>query len=58
MSGLLDKIGVNVDTYKTAPRADAESLFRGFTDGGARAAQHKVDQFYDTFLDRVARAAA
>ena len=29
VSGLLDKIGVTIDTYKTAPRADAESLFRG-----------------------------
>ena len=31
VSGLLAKIGVTIDTYKTAPRADAESLFRGFT---------------------------
>ena len=31
VSGLLEKIGVTIDTYKTAPRADAESLFRGFT---------------------------
>jgi protease-4 len=53
LSGLLDKIGVTVDTYKTAPRADAESLFRGFTEEEERELAHKVDQFYDTFLDRV-----
>ncbi len=56
MSGLLDKIGVTVDTYKTAPRADAESLFRGFSPDEERELAHKVDQFYDTFLDRVSQS--
>jgi protease-4 len=55
LSGLLDKIGVSVDTYKMAPRADAESLFRGFTPDEEHELAHKVDQFYDTFLDRVSR---
>jgi protease-4 len=55
LSGLLDKIGVTVDTYKTAPRADAESLFRGFTPEEEHELEHKVDQFYDTFLDRVSQ---
>ncbi len=55
VSGLLSKIGVSFDTYKTAPRADAESIFRGFTDEERRELEHKVDQFYDTFLDRVSR---
>jgi protease IV len=55
LSGLLDKIGVTVDTYKTAPRADAESLFRGFTPDEERELSRKVDQFYDTFLDRVSQ---
>jgi len=54
VSGLLSKIGVTIDTYKTAPRADAESFFRGFTPDEERELGHKVDQFYDTFLDRVA----
>lgn len=53
LSGLLAKIGVTIDTYKTAPRADFESLFRGFTPDEERELTHKVDQFYDTFLDRV-----
>ncbi|HEY4013480.1 MAG TPA: signal peptide peptidase SppA [Polyangiaceae bacterium] len=55
VSGLLDKIGVTFDTYKTAPRADAESLFRGFTPEERVELEHKVDQFYDTFLDRVSQ---
>jgi protease-4 len=55
VSGLLQKIGVTVDTYKTAPRADAESFFRGFTPDEERELQRKVMQFYDTFLDRVSQ---
>jgi protease-4 len=53
VSGLLDKLGITIDTYKTAPRADAESLYRGFTPDEERELQHKIEQFYDTFLDRV-----
>jgi protease IV len=56
LSGLLAKIGVTVDTYKTAPRADAESMFRGFTPDEERELERKVDQFYDTFLDRVSQS--
>ncbi|HEY3816128.1 MAG TPA: signal peptide peptidase SppA [Polyangiaceae bacterium] len=55
VSGLLGKLGVTIDTYKTAPRADAESFFRGFTPDETRELEHKVDQFYDTFLDRVSQ---
>ncbi len=55
LSGLLAKIGVTSDTYKTAPRADAESMFRGFTPDEQQELEHKVDQFYDTFLDRVSQ---
>jgi protease-4 len=53
MSGLLDKIGVNVEVRKTTPRADAESFYRGFTDDERAELRHKVQQFYDVFLDRV-----
>jgi protease-4 len=53
VSGLLSKIGVTVDTYKTTPRADAESFFRGFTDDETKELEHKIDQFYQVFLDRV-----
>jgi protease-4 len=51
----LKKIGVTVDTYKTTPRADAESLFRGFTPDEEHELAHKIDQFYDVFLDRVSK---
>ncbi len=54
VSGLLSKIGVTIDTYKTTPRADAESLFRPFTEDEKVELQHKVKQFYDMFLERVA----
>jgi protease-4 len=53
LSGLLAKIGVNVDTYRTTPRADAESMFRPFTDDERRALTVKIDQTYDIFLERV-----
>jgi protease-4 len=51
---LLRKIGVSVEVYKTAPRADAESIFRPFTDEERKELERKVAQFYDTFLTRVA----
>jgi protease-4 len=54
VSGLLSKIGVNVEVYKTSPRADAESIFRPFTDEERVELVHKVGQFYDVFLSRVA----
>ena len=53
VSELMKKIGVNVEVYKTAPRADAESIFRPFTDEERRELERKVKQFYDMFLSRV-----
>jgi protease-4 len=55
LSGLMQKVGVSFDTYKSAPRADAESLFRPFTDDEKQALAVKIHQFYDTFLDRVSQ---
>ena len=55
LSRLLDRIGVHVETNRTTPRADAESLFRGFTPDERQELQHKIGQFYDVFLDRVAQ---
>ncbi len=46
VGGLLEKIGVTVDTYKTTPRADAESMFRGFTEEERTELERKVGQFY------------
>jgi protease-4 len=54
VSELLRKLGVNVEVYKTAGRADAESLFRPFTDEEKTELKRKVWQFYDVFLQRVA----
>ncbi len=52
---LLKKIGVSVETYKTAPRADVESIYRPFTDSEKAELQKKVGQFYDVFLTRVSQ---
>jgi protease-4 len=54
-SGLLQKLGLNVETYKTAPHADADSAYRGFTDDERARAQGVVDSIYGNFLDRVTR---
>ena len=51
---LLGKLGVNVEVRRTNPRADAESLYRGFTNDEKAELEHKVHQFYDTFIGRVA----
>jgi protease-4 len=53
VSELLRKLGVNVEVYKTTPRADAESIFRPFSDEEKTELKRKVWQFYDVFLQRV-----
>jgi len=55
ISELLGKVGVNIEVRKTTSRADAESLYRGFTDDERAELNHKVRQFYDVFLDRVSQ---
>lgn len=55
IAGLLDKIGVDVETHRTAPRADAESIYRPFTAAERKELERKVAQFYDTFLTRVSK---
>jgi protease-4 len=54
VSGLLGKLGVRVEQYRSAPRADAESFFRPFSDEERRELGVKVKQFYDLFVARVA----
>ena len=51
---LMRRIGVSTEVYKTAPRADAESIFRPFSASERTELEHKVAQFYDVFLTRVA----
>lgn len=54
VSGLLTKLGVGSDAFRSSPRADAESFFRPFTDDERAELGHKVKQFYDLFIARVA----
>jgi protease IV len=54
VSGLLEKLGVKFESVRSAPRADAESIFRPFTDDERRELGVKVKQFYDVFVARVA----
>lgn len=55
VSPLLNKLGIHVTTHKTAPKADAESIYRPFTPEELVELSRKVEQFYSVFLDRVAR---
>jgi protease IV len=54
ISDMLGKLGITTHTSTTTPRADAESLFRGFTAEERVELDRKVGQFYDMFLTRVA----
>lgn len=54
VTGLLDKLGVRAESFRTAPRADAESLYRPYTDDERIQLGVKVKQFYDLFVARVA----
>jgi protease-4 len=53
-SQLLDRIGVDIEVYKTTEQADAESLYRPFTEGERQQLERSLRQFYDVFLERVA----
>lgn len=51
---LLSKVGVNVETLRTAQHADAQSLFRPYSDEERELLKRKVEQFYSLFVGRVA----
>lgn len=55
VSGLLQKLGVNIDTYKTSPHADYDTLYRPWTPDEVAGIQGKIQHYYDIFLDRVSR---
>jgi protease IV len=55
VQSLLNRIGVRMTTYRSTPRADAESIYRPFTEDEHQELGRKVKQFYDVFIDRVAR---
>jgi len=54
VSQLLDKIGVDVEVYKTADRADADAFYRPYTSSERAQLERQLRQFYDMFLQRVA----
>jgi protease-4 len=53
-SRLLDRIGVDVEVYKTSDRADADALYRPYTTGERSQLERNLRQFYNLFLERVA----
>lgn len=54
LSELLNRIGVDVEVYKTHERADADSFFRPLSEDERAALESKVEHFYQLFLSRVA----
>ena len=56
LSRLLKTVGVNVETYKTSPHADVDSLYRGFTPDEHARAQEMIEKVYGTFLERVSES--
>jgi protease-4 len=53
-SRLLDRLGIDVEVYKTTDRADADALYRPFTESERVELEQNLREFYDLFLDRVA----
>ncbi|MFO0551198.1 MAG: signal peptide peptidase SppA [Polyangiaceae bacterium] len=53
VTGLMEKLGVGSDAFRSSPRADAETFFRGFTEDERVELTKKVKQFYDLFVARV-----
>lgn len=54
VSELLGRLGVNVEVYKTTPRADGNSIYRPFTPDERAELSRKIGQYYHIFLTRVA----
>ncbi|MBW2527345.1 MAG: signal peptide peptidase SppA [Deltaproteobacteria bacterium] len=54
VTGLLEKLGIRSEHFRTGPRANLESLFRPFTDDERKTFGVKVKQLYDLFVGRVA----
>jgi len=54
VSRLLDRIGVDVEVYKTADRADADAFYRAYTSEERTQLERQLKLFYDLFLQRVA----
>lgn len=55
VEAVVDRVGANVETIRTAPHADLLSPLRGPTDAERAIFERHVERFYRTFLDVVAR---
>jgi len=53
VSGLLDKVGIEVATFKRGEHADMESWTRPYTPEERRKLLGQIRQYYNMFLDRV-----
>jgi protease IV len=53
VSGLLDKVGIDVTTYKRGAHADMESWTRPYTPEERRKLLGQISEYYNLFLDRV-----
>ena len=54
LTGLLSKLGVRQDAFRSSPRADLETLYRPFTDDERAALGEKIKRLYDQFVAHVA----
>jgi protease-4 len=54
VSRLLDRIGVDVEVYKTTEHADADAFYRPYTSEERAQGEHQLREFYDLFVSRVA----
>jgi len=53
-TALLERLGIDIEVYKTADHADADGFYRPFSDAERRELEGSLRAFYDLFLDRVA----
>ena len=53
ISGLMEEVGLHVDTVRSAPHADLFTLYRAKTQAELDLIQVHVDSIYEDFLDRV-----
>ncbi len=55
MSGLLERVGVNVEVIKSGPFKDTGSFHRSFTPQERSYLQELIDDAYSQFIDQVSR---
>ncbi len=54
LKGLYEKLGLNTETVKTTPHADANSMARTWDSTETDVLQRHMDQFYEDFITKVA----